>query len=79
LAAGEGIYAELSSLAALSAVRRLHAEGEIREGDVVVVVITASGLKDASATASNGSDIPVVSGEVEAFRETLGQIYGFNV
>lgn len=79
LAAGEGIYAELSSLAALSVVRRLRAEGEIQEKDVVVVVITASGLKDASATASHGRDIPVVSGDVEAFRDTLAQTYGYNV
>jgi threonine synthase len=79
LAAGEGIFAELSSLAALSAVRRLRAEGEIQEGDVVVVVITASGLKDASTTALHRRDIPIVSGDVETFRETLGKTYGYNV
>ncbi|MCH7570317.1 MAG: hypothetical protein IH919_07105 [Deltaproteobacteria bacterium] len=46
---------------------------------MVVVVITASGLKEASATASHGRDIPVVSGDVEAFREILAQTYGYNV
>ncbi|MFQ5945814.1 MAG: pyridoxal-phosphate dependent enzyme [Anaerolineae bacterium] len=77
LAAREGIYAEPSSLAALSAVRRLRSKGEIQEADVVVVVITASGLKDPVTTASRMKDIPVVSGDVRILLDALRDVYGF--
>jgi threonine synthase len=79
LAACEGIYAELSSLAALSVLRGLRSDEVIQERDLVVVVITASGLKGAGAAASPINDIPVVSGDIEAFRETLGQTYGYTI
>ena len=77
LAADEGIYAEPSSLAALAAVARLCEEGRIRGDDTVVVVNTASGLKDTAATASAAPGIPTVDGDVRQFRKTLRDAYGY--
>ncbi len=77
LAADEGIYAEPSSLAALAAVGRLCEEGRISQNDTVVVVNTASGLKDTAATAGAAPEIPTVGGDIAQFLETLEDAYGF--
>lgn len=77
LAADEGIYAEPSSLAALAAVGRLCEEGEIRAGDTVVVVNTATGLKAPAATAAHAPEIPTVGGDVHEFLGTLKDVYGY--
>ena len=77
LAADEGIYAEPSSLAALAAVGRLCEEGRIGRNDTVVVVNTASGLKDTAATAGAAPEIPTVGGDIAQFLETLEDAYGF--
>ena len=77
LAADEGIHAEPSSLAALAAVGRLCEEGRISRSDTVVVVNTASGLKDTAATAGAAPEIPTVGGDIAQFLETLEDAYGF--
>ncbi len=77
LASREGIYAEPSSLAALAAIRKLRARGEILKTETVVGLITATGLKDPDATASSLGEIPVVSGDLEALLETLGKSYDY--
>ncbi|TNM60336.1 threonine synthase [Aliirhizobium smilacinae] len=46
LAKTEGVFAELSSVASLAAIRRLAMSGQISSGDTVIAVTTASGLKD---------------------------------
>ena len=79
LAADEGIYAEPSSLAALAAVARLCEEGRIGRSDTVVVVNTASGLKDTAATAAAAPEIPIVDGDTTQFLETLRDAYGYRV
>ena len=77
LAADEGIYAEPSSMAALAAVSRLCEEGRIGPSDTVVVVNTASGLKDTPATAGAAPEIPDVDGDTARFLETLRDVYGY--
>ena len=79
LAADEGIYAEPSSLAALAAVARLCEEGRIGRSDTVVVVNTASGLKDTAATAAAARAVPTVDGDTTQFLETLRDAYGYRV
>ena len=79
LAADEGVYAEPSSLAALAAVARLCKEGRIGRSDTVVVVNTASGLKDTGATAAAAPEIPTVDGDTTQFLETLRDAYGYRV
>ena len=79
LAAGEGVYAEPSSLAALAAVGRLCEEGRIGRSDTVVVVNTASGLKDTATTAAAAPEIPTVDGDAAPFLETLREAYGYRL
>ncbi|MDE0344010.1 MAG: pyridoxal-phosphate dependent enzyme [Deltaproteobacteria bacterium] len=77
LAADEGIYAEPSSLAALAALHRLCEEGRIARNDTVMVLNTASGLKDTAATAAATPEIPTVDGDTAQFLETLNDAYGY--
>ncbi len=79
LGAREGIYAEPSSLAALAAIRDLRSEGRIREGDTVVAVLTATGLKDPAATEGRLGDVPVVrgGGDLGALMGALSDAYGY--
>lgn len=77
LAADEGIYAEPSSLAALAAVGRLCEEGEIGASDTVVVVNTATGLKDPAAAAARAPEIPTVGDDAGEFLGTLKDVYGY--
>ena len=79
LAADEGIYAEPSSLAALAAVSRLCEEGRIGPSDTVVVVNTASGLKDTATTAGAAPGIPTVDGDAPQFLEALKDAYGYSL
>ncbi len=78
LAADEGIYAEPSSLAALAALHRLCDEGRITPNDTVMLLNTASGLKDTAATAEAAPEIPTVDGDTARFLETLKGAYGYD-
>jgi threonine synthase len=78
LAATEGVYAEPSSVAPLVAVGALRARGVIREGETVVAVVTASGLKDPEATARHAGPIPIVDADLDGFLETLSSRYRFS-
>jgi threonine synthase len=76
-AAAEGVYAEPSSVAPLAAVRALRRDGVIADGDTVVALVTATGLKDTEATARRAGAIPVIGGEIGALFDTLRSVYGF--
>lgn len=78
LATVEGFYAEPSSVAPLAAVSRLRDEGIIMPGHSVVVVSTASGLKDPQTTLRHLGDVPLVPASLEAACDTLKTYYGFD-
>ena len=79
MAADEGIYAEPSSLAALAAVARLCEEGRIGRSDTVVVVNTASGLKDNRRHGRGRTGSPHRDGDTTQFLETLRDAYSYRV
>ena len=79
LAADEGVYAEPSSLAALAAVWRLRSQEIIGEGETVVAVMTASGLKDPEPTAREAGEIPLVTADLAVLRDALKRAYGFDL
>jgi threonine synthase len=66
LAAEEGLYVEPASAGAIAAVAQLKADGDIMATDRIVVVLTASGLKDPNATASVQDDLLTANGSAEA-------------
>ena len=79
LARDTGLFVEASSAAALAAVDRLGAGGAIRDGDTVVAVATASGLKDVDAGSSAAGAVPRVEADLDALRRALHEHYGFDV
>lgn len=67
LAETEGIYAEPSSTLTLAAIKKLAERGELGEDEVVVALITSTGLKDPQATRPYLADIPLIEPTLEAF------------
>ncbi|WJR80341.1 pyridoxal-phosphate dependent enzyme [Bradyrhizobium sp. NP1] len=66
LARLEGLYVEPASAGAIAAVAQLRATGQIRDGEAVVALLTASGLKDPQATAVALGEPPTVEDDLEA-------------
>lgn len=73
LAEMEGLYVEPASAGALAAVAQLKRSGDIKAGDKVVVLLTASGLKDPDATASAQGDMMTFDGDVDALFSQLSR------
>ena len=65
LAAEEGIYVEPSSAASLAAAEHLKASGLLGADDIVVSLLTASGLKDTAATESRLSELLLLPSDFE--------------
>jgi threonine synthase len=65
LAQDEGLYVEPASAGAIAAAAQLRADGTIMAADRVVILLTASGLKDPLATASVQDDLLTVDGGAE--------------
>jgi len=79
LSAAEGLFAEASSAAPLAAIDRLRKTGVIGDGETVVAVMTASGLKDTQPMAARLADIPLVPADLDAMTDALARSYGFHV
>ena len=77
LAGTEGIWAEPSSVAPFAAIERLRQSGTIAEDARVVALVTASGLKDATAMDGAAPQAPVVRGGLDEVLDALKQVYGF--
>jgi threonine synthase len=69
LASSEGLFVELSSAASLAAVEQLALSGRIGEHDIVVSLLTASGLKDTMTAALPQKDLLAVPTD---FNDALG-------
>ena len=78
LATTEGLYAEPSSVAPLATLRSLRASGVIGEADTVVVLMTATGLKDSGASSAQQSPVPIIGSDFSEFLGTLRATYGFS-
>jgi threonine synthase len=76
LARDEGLYVEPASAGALAATQQSHARGDIKPGETVVALLTASGLKDTAATATVQGELPPVPkdrGEILAMLRALNE------
>jgi len=69
--AAEGIFVELASAASLAGLRRLHRDGLVPDGAVVVCVLTGHGLKDPDWAIATGTTPQRVAGEIGAILESL--------
>lgn len=71
LASEEGLYVEPSSAAGLVAVEKLSKATKLGTDDLVVSLLTASGLKDPGATAKNQGEPIVVPSQLETATRIL--------
>ena len=58
LAQKEGVYCESASAASYAGLKELVAGGKIKKGEKVVLLITASGVKDTKVTSSYLPEFP---------------------
>ena len=73
----EGIYAELSSCAALSALKQLIDRGAIKRKEKVAVILTSTGLKDMEATCGEFPNIPKIeTTDLDHFLQARELAYG---
>jgi threonine synthase len=79
LAANEGVYAEMSSVLSLAVAAKKAAAGEIDADDLVVCVLTSSGLKDPQSTLDHMTEIPLVEPTLDRLIDALHDVYGFDV
>ncbi len=71
LARREGIFAEPSGAAALAGARRLRSDGVIDRGDIVVVLVTGSGLKDIESLGKLVGPVPTIGPDVSELEGVL--------
>lgn len=74
----EGIYAEPSSCLSLASLEQMAKGGALKD-EVVVCVLTATGLKDPEASAKVNPAVPVVEPTRDALAKALAEHYGFTL
>jgi threonine synthase len=79
LASMEGIYAEASSVQTLAVIKQMRADGRIQEDEVVVALLTSTGLKHPEVTLERLPEIPEVEPDLEAVLDALKEVYGYEV
>jgi len=75
----DGIFAEAASVASLVAIKKLKDEGRIDRNDVVVAVVTGSGLKDISPTQKYLPQIPVIKPNFDELKKVLMEVYNYKL
>jgi threonine synthase len=76
LAREEGIFAEPSAVTAVTAVMQLSAGKAIDPDEVVVVVLTSSGLKDPGASRAWLPEVPAAPADFDGLLAVLHESYG---
>jgi threonine synthase len=79
LAETEGILGEAASMLPLVVLRQLREEDWLEEYDIVVAIITSSGVKDPALTNSFGDDVPVIQPDLDGLSKALHTTYGFSM
>lgn len=73
IARTEGIFAEISSSAALAAVRKAISEGRVSMDDNIAVILTGSGFKDYAPPFKSAEEIPLM-GSVDELAQKIGEM-----
>jgi threonine synthase len=79
LAELEGIYAEASSVQALTIVKQLRQKDRIEQDEVVVALLTSTGLKHPEITMEYLPEIPVIEPSLDALQSALMETYGYEI
>jgi threonine synthase len=70
--AREGVFCEMASAASVAGLRKVHEEGRLPPGDVIVCVLTGHGLKDPDWAIAGAGKPPVLPPDPEAIAAELG-------
>ncbi len=76
LASEEGIYSEASSVLTLAVAKKMVQRGRLTGGEVVVALLTSTGLKDPEATATRLRNIPLIEATEDQLARVLRDEYG---
>ena len=79
LAEKEGVYCESASAAAYAGLKKLREEGRVLPGEKVVMLITASGVKDTKVTSSYLPEAPEIGADVKSMIQILKEYYHISV
>lgn len=79
LASTEGIYAEAASVTSLVAISKLRKQGNIGRDDVVVSVMTSTGLKDPQATAEMLPPVETIQPNLKDLKALLKANYDMDL
>lgn len=79
LASTEGIYAEAASLTSLVALSKLRKKGNIQTDDVVVGVVTSTGLKDPKSTAERLPAVEIIEPDLKDLKHLLKTNYDMEI
>ena len=72
----EGNFCEPSSAAGFVVIRDLLKAGIMKPNEVIVNVITSSGLKDLSTASKWMPPVPSIQPDIDEFRKTYEEYYG---
>jgi threonine synthase len=78
LLGSHGIYAEPASLASLVAVKKASLEGKVHPDEIIVAVLTSTGLKDPEVTSRIVPNVPVIEPNLKDLIQTLKASYNFD-
>lgn len=79
LATAEGIYSEASSATTIAAFEKLRSSNWIRPDDVVICILTSTGLKNSEVNLDRLPRAPRIKPTIEALERALRQTYGFDL
>lgn len=79
LACKEGLYCESASATTLAGVKKLMQMGKIKEGERVLLLITAAGVKDTKTTKEYVGEIPESETDMKMFSDVLKDHYGIDL
>ena len=79
LAKKEGVYCESASATTLAGVEKLLKQGKIKPGERVLMLITASGVKDTSITSISLDEIPECEATIDNVKILLKEKYNVNL
>ena len=76
LAQKEGVFCESASATTLAGLKKLMAQGAVKEGEKVVLLITASGVKDTAVASGFVGEIPEAEADIQQISRILREVYG---
>jgi len=75
----DGIYAEAASATTLAVIKKLVDQGEIDRDEVVIAIVTSSGLKDPDATRKVLPEVPIIAPDLHELSAALKTVYNFQL